>query len=68
MASKQRHDLGRRKRLLSEPVRKAAAHRRFLRKSEAKEMSDWYKVWLRTNRLPDPRSLEYRNWERMTAY
>jgi len=68
--SKQNHDLGRRKRKASEPIRKAAELRRMALKSMKKEPADWYKQWLRTThpRYPFPTREVWKAWERETRY
>lgn len=50
--SKQRHDLGYRKRLLSTPIREAAIRRRQEQKAQRKAPSVWYEFWLRYNWYP----------------
>lgn len=68
--SKQRHDLGRRKRLASAAARKAAEARKCALKNLKKEPPEWYKAWLRTThpKYPFPNREAWRAWERESQY
>lgn len=47
MASKQRHDIGYKKRLAAAPIMEAAALRREARKQIRQDHPKWFKDWLR---------------------